>query len=334
MQASQVRRMMVHMLAAVLVLCMSVGLAGAQEDKFPVKPIRMIITHDVGGSVDIAGRSLIPYLEKNLGVNIQPENMVGAGGRRAMEYVFNQAPADGYTIVVSAFPSRLLGELTYPDSKYKMAEFVHLGAWLGKDYRSILVARASKLQSLQDLINESKKRKLTAAGGGGLGSTSQLQAVMLKEVVGMNAEFIPFDSTAEVAAAVLGKHVDFGLMPLSSSLRYEATGDIKIVAVHSPQRIPECPDVPTMEELGFPGVVIPYGVGAWAPPKTPPSRAKILADAIWKAANDPAYTQWANKAGVLLEPLTAEEFLKRTLDDYKSIQKVLPILMREAGTAK
>lgn len=328
------KRLASGLLMGIMFLSLCVGVAAAQEEKFPTKPIRMIITHDVGGSVDMAARGIIPYLEKYLGVNIQPENMVGAGGRRAMEYMFNQAPADGYTIVVSAFPSRLLGELTYPQSKYKMSEFVHLGAWVGGDYRSIIVAKSSKFKTFNDILNESKKRKLTAAGGGGLGSTSQLQAVMLKDVVGLNAEFIPFDSTAEVAAAVLGKHVDFGLMPLSSSLRYAKTGDVRIVAVHSRKRMPECPDVPTMEELGFPGVVIPYGVGAWAPPKTPASKAKILEEAIVKASNDPQFKAWAEKTDMLLEPLNAEEFYRTTMDDYKNIQKVLPMLMKAAGTSK
>lgn len=325
--------LMVFVLAGLLVTSLGVGTVIA-EDKFPTKPIRMIITHGVGGSVDISARGIIPFAEKYLGVRIQPENMEGAGGRRAMEYVFNQAEPDGYTIVASAFPSRLLGELTYPASKYKMSEFAHLGSWVGGDYRSIILSTKSPMKSFADILNESKKRKLTIAGGGGLGSTSQLQIILLKEVVGLDLEHVPFDSTAEVAAMVLGGHVDIGVMPLSSSLRYAEAGDCVIIAVHSPNRVLQCPDVPTLTELGFPGCVVPYGVGGWAPPGTPDARVKVLADAFWKAANDPGFIEWAEKANVLLEALNAEDFYARTLDDYEGIQKVLPILMKEAGTGK
>jgi hypothetical protein len=86
----------------------------------------MIITHGAGGSVDIPSRGIAQYMPKYLGVPVICENTEGAGGRRAMEFVFNQAKPDGYTMVASAFPSRLIGASLY-DSKYKTIEFVHLG---------------------------------------------------------------------------------------------------------------------------------------------------------------------------------------------------------------
>jgi tripartite-type tricarboxylate transporter receptor subunit TctC len=298
-----------------------------EEIVFPEKgkSIRMIITHGVGGSVDTAARGMAPFLEKYLGVPVVTENMEGAGGRRAMEYVF-AAPPDGYTIVVSAFPSRLIGELLYPESKYKMKEFVHLGSWLGGDYRSIIVSKDSPYQTFEELMEASKSKQLKAAGGGGLGSTSQLQTVFLKEKVKLNADFIPFESTAEVANAVLGKHVDFGVMPLSSALRFEAQGDVRIIAVHAPKRSSAAPHVPTLEELGYKGVVIPYGVGAWAPPGTPEEIQKKYAEAIAKAVKDPDFLAWAEKTKVLLEPMGPEEFLQTTLNDYENISSVLHLL--------
>lgn len=300
-----------------------------QEVTFPEsgKSIRMIITHGVGGSVDTAARGIAPFLEKYLGVPVVTENMVGAGGRRAMEYVFAAEP-DGYTIVVSAFPSRLIGELLYPESKYKMKEFVHLGSWVGGDYRSIIVAKNCPYQTFEELMAASKEKQLKAAGGGGLGSTSQLQTVYLKEKVGLNADFIPFDSTAEVANAVIGGHVDFGVMPLSSALRFRDQGEVNIIAVHAPKRTKAAPEVPTLEELGYKGVVIPYGVGAWAPPGTPKEIQDKYAEAIAKAVKDPEFLAWAEKTKVLLEPMGPEEFLQTTLNDYERISSVIPLLQQ------
>lgn len=299
----------------------------AQTTKFPEKGkrIRMIITHGVGGSVDLPARAMVPYFEKAFGIPVVPENLEGGGGRRAMEIAFASKP-DGYTIVVSAFPSRLIGELLYPDSKYKMKEFVHLGAWVGGDYRTVMVKANSPYKTFNDLMEAGKVKRLKAAGGGGLGSTSQLQAVYLKEKVRLNADFIPFDSTAEVASSVLGNHVDFGLMPVSSSARYEKQGDIRILAIHAPQRIPALPHVPTLEELGYKNVVIPYGVGAWAPPGTPREIQLMYEQVILDACKDKAFLDWAEKTSTLIEPLGSDEFLKVTLADYESISSVLDLL--------
>lgn len=312
----------------VLSLALSLAQAVAAQEKFPGKPVRMVITHAAGGSVDLPGRAMALYMQKYLKVPVMCENMLGGGGRKAMEYVFGDAKADGYTIVASAFPSRLIGEMVY-ESKYKMKEFIHLGSWVGGDYRTIFVAKNSPFKDFNQVMEESKKRKINVGGGGGLGSTSQLQIVYLKEVVKLNLNFVPFDSDAEVVAAVLGKHVDIGTGPLSGAIRVSKSGDTRILAVHSPKRIKEIPEIPTMKDLGFDGVVIPYGVGAWAPPNTPKDRVKILSEAIMASCKDPEFIKWAEKSSTMLDPMGPEEFYQVTLEDYKNIEKVLPLLMQE-----
>lgn len=318
------KKFSIMVLAIILSVLFTMQDVSAQE-KFPTKPVKMIITHGVGGSVDIPSRGMAQYMQKYVGVPVVCENMEGAGGRRAMEYAFNQAKPDGYTMVSSAFPSRLIGELLY-NPKYKMKDFMHLGSWVGGDYRTVIVAKNSAFKSFKDIVEESKKKKLTVAGGGGLGSTSQLQFVYLKEVMKLNVDLVPYNSDAEVTAATLGGHTDFGVAPLSGALRIYRTGETRIVAIHAPKRLKEIPEVPTMKELGFEGVVIPYGVGGWAPPNTPKDRVKILSDAIIKASKDSDFIKWAEKSSVMLEPLGPDEFYKTTMEDYNNITKVLPLL--------
>ena len=125
---------------------------------------------------------------------------------------------------------------------------------------------------------------------------------------------------------VIGKHVDFGVMPLSSSLRFRAQGDVNIVAIHASERSKAAPNVPTLKELGYEGVVIPYGVGAWAPPGTAKEIQDIYANAIAKAVEDPDFLAWAEKTKVLLDPMGPEEFLQTTLNDYENILSVLDLL--------
>lgn len=86
------------LLSTILTIILAISLfatSTSAQEKFPTKPIKMIITHGVGGSVDIPSRGISPYMQKYLGVPVVCENMEGAAGRRAMEYVFNQAkPGD------------------------------------------------------------------------------------------------------------------------------------------------------------------------------------------------------------------------------------------------
>ena len=219
---------------AFMALSLLVASPAFTAKKFPDKPVKMVITHGAGGSVDISSRGIAPYLQKHLGVTVICENMEGAGGRRAMEFVFNQAKPDGYTFVASAFPSRLIGELIY-DSDYRMKEFVHLGSWVGGSYRGIFVRADSPVKSFQDLVAETKKRKLSVASGGGMGSSGQVQIIYLKEKIKLNIEMVPFDSGAEVLTSVLGKHVDFGVGQFESLVNPSQAGQTRILAIHAPK---------------------------------------------------------------------------------------------------
>lgn len=303
----------------------------ATENEWPAagSQIRLVITHGVGGSVDMAARGIAPFLEKYLGVTVVCENMEGASGRKAMKYVYESEP-DGYTIVVSAHPSRLIGEMMYPDEAgYSMHDFTKLGSWTKGDVRAIIAKTGSDYDTLEKILKAGESQKLKCAGGGGVGSTSQLQQVYLKDVVGINTDFIPYDSTAEVLNAVLGGEVQFGLQPLSSALRSAADGEVTIVAIHAEERSDRCPDVPTLKELGYDGVVIENMDCAYAPPGTPDYIVAKYAEAIKKAFDDPEFIEWAEANNVFAHYSSPEEVQAETDQAYLDIENVLPRLMED-----
>ena len=276
---------------------------------YPERMITIINPSGVGGSVDVAIRGIIPFLEKYLNVPVVTESMTGAGGRRAMNHVWKAEP-DGYTLACSYFPSRLVGQLLDPEaSQYDMREFEHVAAWIGGEYRTVL-ARANdpNFKTMEDVIEASKTRRLTMAGGGGVGSTGHLQAVMLKEIAGFNIEYIPFDAGAQAIAACLGGHTDLLNQPLSTGIELHEKGEMKVLAVHAPERIPELPDVPTLTELGYEGLELSDGIGIWAPPGTPKEIVAKLEETILKIANDPEFVEWANNMGIRLLPLDSDAF--------------------------
>ena len=302
-----------------------------QENVWPAEgsQIRLVITHGQGGSVDTAARGMAPFLEKYLGVPVYCENMEGASGRKAMKYVYEAEP-DGYTIVVSAHPSRLIGEMMYPDEAgYSMRDFTKLGSWTKGDVRAIIAKAGGDYDTLEKILKAGEEKKLKCAGGGGVGSTSQLQQVYLQDVVGINTDFIPYDSTAEVLNAVLNGEVQFGLQPLSSALRSSADGNVCIVAIHAEERSDRCPDVPTLKELGYEGVVIENMDCAYAPPGTPDYIVEAYAEAIKKAFDDPEFLAWAEANNIFLHYSTPEEVQADTEQAYLDIETVLPRLMED-----
>ena len=292
----------------------------------PGKQIRMIITHGIGGSVDTAARAIVPYLKKYLGVTVVTENMEGASGRKAMEYVYNAKP-DGYTIVVSAAPSRLIGQLMYPKSRYDMLKFTKLGSWTGGDYRCVLVNAKSSYKTFTELVDASKKKRLKGAGGGGAGSNSQLQTIYLEKTIGMNTDFIPYEATTEVANALMGNQVDFGVMPLSSALRYQQQGEVRVLAIHAAKRSDKCPDVPTMQDLGFPEVNMDNTNAAYAPPGLPKEIQDKLAAAIKKTYDDPEFKAMAEQAKLFPLYRSPAEQQKDTQEDYDYVKSILPTIM-------
>jgi len=320
------KKMMTIIVALVISIALIAGTASAET--FPNKPIRMILTHRAGGSVDKAGRTIAPYLQKYLGVNVITENMTGAGGRRAMNYVFNKAPKDGYTIVVSAHPSRVIGHLLYPESaKYDVRKFIHLGQWTQAP--RVIGANKKVFTSFKQIIEESKKRQLTCGLGGGMGSSGHVQAVLLKAEVGVDLRLVPFGGGAQVNSALLGKKIDFCVWNISDAARVMGT-DAVILAVQAKNRFPTLPDVPSTTELGYEAATIVTGEAAWAPPGTPAERAKILADAIKKSFDDPDFQKDATARKMPLKYIDPIEALEQTNKDYVKFTKIIPIIKATA----
>ena len=316
------KRISTIIIAMVLAMALSAGPTLAEN--YPDKPIRLILTHRAGGSVDKAGRTLAPYLQKYLGVNVIPENMTGAGGRRAMNYVFKKAEKDGYTIVISAHPSRLIGQLLYPKSaKYDMRKFIHLGQWTQAP--RIIGANKDRFTSFKQILDESKNRQLTCGIGGGMGSSGHVQAVLLKTEVGIDLRLVPFGSGAEVFSAILGNKIDFCVWNISDASRVGGT-DAVILAVQAGDRFRTLPNVPSTKELGFDAATIITGEAAWAPPGTPEDRVKILADAIKKSFDDPDFQKDALARKMPLYFITPAEALEQTEKDYVKFEKIIPTL--------
>jgi tripartite-type tricarboxylate transporter receptor subunit TctC len=293
-------------------------------EKWPTKPVKIIITHAAGGSADIQARLIAPYIEKYLGVNVILENMEGSGGRKARAEVFKMANPDGQTILVTGFPSTVIGELIY-DGAYKSTDFTFLHGVQEGDFQLVAVAANNPIKTYAELLAASKVKpiKLSTAG---TGTTDHMAAVMLKEKTGLQFDLVPFDSTAEQMTALLGDKVAVMMDAVSTT---GVRSDIRPLVILANNRSPMLPNVPTLKEAGFPDVEVVYALGLVAPPGLSEDKRKILEDAIDKATKDPEWQAKMTAAKAIPSFMTGAQFKTYVTGLYATVNSIKPAMLKD-----
>ena len=297
--------------------------AAAPAAKYPESPIKVILTHGAGGSVDTQARLIAPFIEKNLGGSLVVENMEGAGGRKARAFVFKAKP-DGYTLLVTGMPSTVVGEMLYKGD-YKTPEYTFIHNFMGKDYSIVAVADKSPIKDYKQLVEQSKTKKIKL-GCAGTGTTDHLGAVMLKQKTGLQFDLVPFDSTTNAMMALIGGKIDAIMDAVSST---GVRSDLRALMVMGTQRAELMPNVPTLKEAGFSEMDISYSLGFLAPPGLPEDIRKKLEDAVAKAVKDPDYLAKIKEAKAIAMPLNGAEYKKMVTTLYEETKAVIPVMQED-----
>ena len=198
-----------HLLTTGLSLAGLAALPALAQDKFPSRPITLVVPFPPGGSVDIMARQYSEPLSRVLGVPIVVENRAGAGGSVGAQYVA-RSKADGYTLVVSSQSSHLANPLTQPKIGYDPVKDFENIAILGRQPNALVVHSSLPFKTFKEFIDYAKKNpgKLNY-GSGGVGSMGQLNVEMLKASTGAFTTHIPYRGGTPLITAVLGNEVQF-----------------------------------------------------------------------------------------------------------------------------
>lgn len=276
-------------------------------DKYPSKPVKILVGHKAGGSTDIIARALQPYFQEALGGVVVVENVEGGGGNKALAQTYKEKP-DGYTMMLSPFPSAVLGELV-KDGAFKTKEFTYLENVTGGDYNAIFVKYDSPYKDLKSLVEAAKKEKITLSGSG-VGTNSHMAMKLFEKAANIKFEYVSYDSGTEAAVAVAGGHTICGIGNMISLKQLADEKKIRILAAFGEKRHPNFQDVPTAEELGYKGASMDVCVGVIGPPKMPADLAQKITAALDKAVNNPEFKKKAESQGSNVQPLGPEEFKK------------------------
>ena len=250
---------------------------------WPSKPIKLTVPYTPGGSTDIVSRTVFDAVSKKLGQPVIVENRPGANSTIGVTQTM-RAPADGYHFV-SVLAAYTVNMSLYKKLPYKPTDFVAVSHMA--DLPMFLFA-ANKLpvKNAKELAQYGKTHPLNYASSG-TGASAHMIGARFTQENGLNAQHVPYNGSAPILADLMSGQVDVLFDPALVPMPHAKNGKIKVLAVASKQRWPGEPDVPTMEEAGFPGFVMNSWVGLLAPKDTPQPIVDKLSQAIAEAVQSP-----------------------------------------------
>ena len=251
----------------------------AAQDKFPNKPIRMLVPFSAGSVTDFFARMLGQKMTEHWGQQVVVDNRPSAGGVIASETLL-AAPPDGYTMMLvsigHAVNASLYRKLPYDTVK----DFA--GITLVADTPTVLVVTpALGLKSVKDLVDLAKAKpgQINYASAG-IGSGAHINAEQFKLATGINVVHVPYKGTPEALTNVIGGSVTFFFSPITGAVTLVRGGKITALAVSTKERSPVLPDLPSASEVGVPGFEFNLWTGLVGPGKLP----KDVKDKINKEA--------------------------------------------------
>lgn len=273
---------------------------------YPNAPIKIVVGFSAGGPTDLAARLIATKMQAALGQPVLVENRPGAGSNLASEIVA-RAPPDGYTLLMAAAPLAINGHL-YKNLKYDvLRSFEPISKVMSAP--CILAVRPSSAKTVAELIAMAKKDpgKLSFSSSGA-GGSQHLAGELFQQKADIHLIHIPYKGAAPALNDLMGGQVSMGFMTSLSSVPYFKEGRLRALAVASAQRLPQLPDVPTMAEVGLPGVEMDSWSGLLAPAKTPPEIIDKLHREVAKALAAPDVYKMLQSQGALVVGSTPAEF--------------------------
>ncbi len=298
---------------------------GKEQAKYPSKNITFVVWSSAGSPLDVFMRQLAQAASKELGQNIVVENRTGGSGAVAMSYV-QSLPADGYTILSTT------GSMTFTMAEGK-------APFKADDFQMLMTAQAepsaiavlsdSPLKTLEDFVKAMKEKpgKLSI-GGYASGGFHNFVMHRFKKAAGFEATWVPFEGGNDALTALLGKHLDVAFLTPSTALSQIQQGKVRLLAISTPERSPNFPDVPTFKEKGY-DVVEMLWRGVMAKKGIPDDVIKTLNDAFTKAMDSPEFKKYMKdliQEEFRLGPDKMKELVNKEINDRTAFLKDLGLV--------
>lgn len=280
--------------------------AFGQTASFPSKPIRLISGATAGSASDLIARALAEKFQIEFGVPVVVENKAGAAGAVAVQTILS-APPDGHTIFVytaahTVLP--LISKLPY-DPLRDFSAVTPLGV-----VPNVMVVSPNKTyKTVRDVVQAAKANPgaLNYASAG-TGSATHMSAEKFRIATGIDAVHVPFKGSPEAITETMAGRIDYFFAPLVSALPQIKAGKLLPLAVGTPKRSSQLPNVPTLQEAGISQADYLFWIGMLVSSKTPRDVVQRINQSTLKALQLPEVKEKMNTLGAEMMPMSPEQF--------------------------
>ena len=289
-------------LAVIAIPCILLAPGVAVAEDYPAKPVRLLVGFSAGSATDIIARVVAASLSAKFGQPFVVENRPGANGLLAANAVA-KSKADGYTLLVTNSSAMTVNPLLYKDAQYDtLKDFVAITPVVDGHFTLTINPanqRTASVVSFSDLIALAKSKPGTLSyGSAGAGNLAHLGIELLSAKSGVSAIHVPYRAASQAQTALLAGEIDFTFDTPSVIAQIKA-GKLKALAVTSPKRWAELPEVPAVAEF-IPGFDVSFWFGFFAPAGTPDDVVqKLNLEIVTATSNSAVREQLARQGGIL-----------------------------------
>lgn len=312
-----------------IAVCLLLGLVllaaghSARASDFPSKPIKMIVPFPAGGTLDIAARVIGDHMAKDLGQPVVVDNRPGANGIIGTEAVARAEP-DGHTIlfVTASFVINPSVQRNLPfDITRHFLPITEVGRGTGY---IVIVPTTLEVANIRELVEKSNADGVKwNFASPGFGNTLHLAGELFNSRTGAKFAHVPYRGVAPAVNAVIAGEVQLALIPPLAGLGHVQSGKLRALAFTGNKRAPELPDVPTLQESGFPDLIMEGSwLGTFAPAGTPRSTVQRLQNEISKALAAPIVADTLRKGGYEPAGGSPDSFARFVRDEARRYAKL------------
>lgn len=295
------------LIGAVAILTALAAPAGAQE--WPAKQVNLIVPFSAGGTTDLFGRLLAQHMHQKFGQPFIVENRAGAGGNLGAAAVAKAAP-DGYTFLVGTVSTHAINPSIYTKLPYDTVKDFQPVSLIARLPNILVVHPSLPANNVQELIAYLKANpdKLSY-GSSGVGTSIHLAAELFKIKTGTTMTHVPFRSSGDIMNNLTGGHINLAFDNITLAWPQVKAGNLRALAVSSPERSAIAPDVPTVADT-IPGFEATSWHGVFAPAGTPKAIVDKMAAEMKRILDLPDVKEKLFEIGAVASPMTPEDFGK------------------------
>ncbi|MCA0422795.1 MAG: tripartite tricarboxylate transporter substrate binding protein [Proteobacteria bacterium] len=283
---------------------------------------KIIVPMAAGGPADFVARTFSEKLREKTGSVVIVENRTGANGVIGAQYVSGSAP-DGQTLLFATSGLLTITPTLDPNNPYNPAKELRPITTLVVNGTALIVRKDHPANSIADLVKMAKDGKTITLGSAGNGNILHLYVELLKDVTKINIQHVPYRGVAPAMTDALGGTIDGLFADLPAALPQIHSGKMKALGLVGETRNKAAPDIPTIAEQGYPGVMGASWFGLFGPATMSPDVAAAVAKQAGAILRDPELSKRFEVVGAVPTPVTPTEFAARIEKDRANWAKVI-----------